>query len=79
MRSPTRCPEALRRLLRPLHLLAAGQQLLAVEPRPAVVLRVRELHVLGAHLLRHVENLPDVIDVEPVQNDVQHHRIVVAA
>src|SRR6185503_4171931 len=60
--------EAVGRCLCAPHLLATGHELLAVEPSPTVVLRVRELDVLGAHLLRHVENLSDMIDVVTVQN-----------
>src|SRR4051812_35669160 len=50
-------PKAPRRLLGALQLFAAGEQLLAIQPRPAVVLGVRELDVLGLHLLRHLEDL----------------------
>ena len=71
--------KAPRGLLRPLELCTAGQEVLAVEPRPAVVLRVGELDVLRAHALGHLENLTHVIDIEPVQHHVQHHRIAVLA
>ncbi len=61
----------------PLQLFPAGHELRAIEPRPAVILSVGQLDVLRAHALRHGENLGDMIDVETVQNDVEHHRVVV--
>ena len=66
-----------RRLLGALDLRAARHQLLAVVPRPAVELRVGELHVIRAHAMRHLEDFLDVIDVEAVQDHVEHHRILV--
>ena len=75
--APDAFPEALHDLLRPLHLFAAGQQLLAVVPGPAVVLGVGQFHVVGAQPQRHLQNLLHVIDVEPVQHHVEHHGIVV--
>src|SRR6202140_4795135 len=49
--------EAPRGLLRPLELRTAGEQVLAVETRPAVKMRVGELDVLRAHTLGHIQVL----------------------
>ena len=56
-----------------------GSSCCRVEPRPAVVLRVRELDVLRPEPLGHLEDLADVVDVQPVQHDIQHHGVVVSA
>ncbi len=66
-----------RGLLRALQLLAGRQQTVAVQPRPAVVLGVRQLDITRAHLFRHVENVADVVDVESMQHHIEHHRVVV--
>src|SRR6185437_13671347 len=58
-------------------LRAARQQLPAIAPRPAVVLSVGQLDVLGAHALGHAEDVLDVIDVETVEHYVENHRIPV--
>ena len=60
-----------------LELLAAGEERFAVGVGQAVVLGIGELDVVGLELGGHVEDLPDVVDVEAVQHDVEHHRIAV--
>ena len=50
---------------------------MAVVERPAVVLRVGELHVVRPEVQRHVEDRVRTVDVVPVQHDVEHHRVPV--
>ena len=61
--------------LRAFQLLAGGKELVPVVERPAVVLRVGELHVIRPEIQRHVQNRGRVVDVVPVEHDVEHHRI----
>ena len=63
--------------LRVLHLLAGRQQVSAIHLGPAVILRVRQLDVIGLQLLGHLQDLLGLIDVLAVQHDVHHHRVVV--
>src|SRR6185437_15563658 len=64
-------------LFRTVELRAARHELPAIAPRPAVVLGVGELDVLGAHALGHFEDVFDVVDVETMQHHVEDHGVAV--
>jgi len=70
-------PVAVHRLLRIAQLLGGRHQLVAIEHRPAVVLRVREFEKIRAEVERHFDDAVDVRQVVAMQHAVQHHRIAV--
>src|SRR5579885_3026627 len=47
----------------------------AVEQSPSIVLGISQFDVLCTHLLRHRQNLLDMVKVLPMQYDVEHHGI----
>ena len=58
-------------------LFATRHQMLAVLECPRIELGVRKFDVLRTHCFGHLQNLPDVVDVEPMQHHVEHHGILV--
>ena len=56
-----------------LELRAARYQMIAVEQRPSVILRVGQLQVFGADVERQIDDALDMIDVEPVDDAVHDH------
>src|SRR5665213_3711361 len=70
-------PKALSGRLGALQLLAARQQMIAIACRPSIVLSVGEFDIVGPHFLSHAQYLLHMVYVEPVQHDVEHHRVVV--
>ena len=80
-----KCASCCRRFLRNSSVTASartscsrlGSKLVAVVVRPTVELGVGEFDEVGAHCLRHLDNLADLIDVEPMHHEVEHHRVVI--
>ncbi len=64
------------------HLLGASnlfpgrQQPFAIKKRPAVKLAGGELDVIGLQLNAQLDNFIELVDVMPVEDEVQHHRVV---
>ncbi len=44
---------------------------------PAVILRIRQLHVISIKTLGHIEDLLYMVDVEAMQYNIKDHGIVV--
>ena len=64
------------------HLLGAGdlfpgrQQPFAIKKRPPVELAGGQLNVIGFQLNAQLDNFIELVDVVPVENEVEHHRVV---
>ncbi len=51
--------------------------MLPIQVRPRIVLSVRQLQIIRAHADSHIDDGVEVIDVEPVDHAIDHHRIAV--
>ena len=61
-----------------LDLFAGRHQMCAVDQAPAIVLGIRQFQIFDFHRQRHFNDACHVVQIVAMQDNIEHHRIVVA-